>query len=53
MATLLLFHFPPSVSSMAVRLALEEKELEWHGRVINVLNFSNVRPEYTEFNEKM
>eukprot|EP00122_Pirum_gemmata_P003232 Pgem_evm1s2921 len=53
MATLLLFNFPISVSSIAVRLVLEEKEIDWQSRTINLLTYDNIKPKYAELNNKM
>eukprot|EP01134_Creolimax_fragrantissima_P003975 CFRG3975T1 len=47
-AKVLLFHFPPGVHSMMVRLVLEEKEIEWEESVINELVNEDISPWYIE-----
>ena len=55
MATILLFHFPPSLqyTAVPVRLALEELDVSWQGRVVNTLTFANYKPEYAELNQAL
>ena len=53
MTTILLFHFPPHVGCTAIRLTLEEREVEYKTRIINTLTNQNFKPEYLEFNEQM
>ncbi|OOF21224.1 glutathione S-transferase [Salinivibrio sp. IB574] len=53
MYTLKLYHHPLSVCSMKVRLALEEKGLDWTGRVIDILRSQEqLDPWYLALNSK-
>jgi len=47
---LTLYHDWDSFCSFKVRLCLEEKELDWTGRRIDLMRFENLRPEYLALN---
>ena len=51
MTSIMLYHHPLSVCSMKVRLALEEKGLEWSGRVVDIVQKQEqLDPWYLELN---
>jgi glutathione S-transferase len=52
MTNLELYHFPDSLCSQKVRLALAEKGLEWKSHVVNLLTFENLKPDYVRLNPK-
>ncbi|HWK62173.1 MAG TPA: glutathione S-transferase family protein [Eoetvoesiella sp.] len=43
-----LYHFWSSVCSVRVRMALEEKNISWTSRYIDLFKFDQLRPEYLE-----
>jgi glutathione S-transferase len=45
-----LYHFWSSVCSVKVRMCLEEKELEWVSRYIDLFRFDQMTPEYLALN---
>ena len=45
-----LYHASDSFCSFKVRLVLEEKELPWESRRIDLMQFENLEPEYLEVN---
>lgn len=45
-----LYHFWSSVCSVKVRMCLEEKELEWVSRYIDLFQFDQMKPEYLALN---
>jgi glutathione S-transferase len=47
-----LYHFPDSLCSQKVRLALAEKGLEWQSHILNLLTFENLQPNYVRINNK-
>ncbi|MBD2731596.1 glutathione S-transferase family protein [Nostoc sp. FACHB-892] len=47
-----LYHFPDSLCSQKVRIALAEKELEWKSHIVNLLTFENLQPNYIRINPK-
>lgn len=52
MTSLELYHFPGSLCSQKVKLALAEKNIEWESRPINLLTFENLQPSYIRLNPK-
>ncbi|BCL39991.1 glutathione S-transferase family protein [Nostoc sp. MS1] len=47
-----LYHFPDSLCSQKVRIALAEKGLEWKSHIVNLLTFENLQPNYIRINPK-
>lgn len=47
-----LYHFDNSVCSQKVRLALEEKQLEWQDRRVDILNGAQFAPGYLRLNPR-
>jgi ganglioside-induced differentiation-associated protein 1 len=47
-----LYHFDNSVCSQKVRLALEEKHLEWQDRRVDILNGAQFTPDYLKLNPR-
>ncbi len=53
MSEITLYHYPNSVCSQKVRLALEEKGLQWKSRVVDIgLAMENYSPSYMRLNPK-
>ncbi|KYC35304.1 hypothetical protein WA1_09140 [Scytonema hofmannii PCC 7110] len=52
MTSLELYHFPDSLCSQKVRLALAEKGIEWKSHIVNLLTFENLKPDYVRINPK-
>lgn len=50
--TFRLFHFPASLCSQKVRLALLEKGVAWHSRPVNLLRDANLDPAYVQINPR-
>ncbi|MAF46974.1 MAG: glutathione S-transferase family protein [Rhodospirillales bacterium] len=48
--TITLYHYWDSFCSFKVRLCLEEKELDWESRNINLMRFENLAPGYLQVN---
>jgi glutathione S-transferase len=48
--TLFLYHAPPSVCAMKVRLVLAEKGLPWEGRLLDLRRGDQFEPEYRKLN---
>eukprot|EP01135_Chromosphaera_perkinsii_P004767 Nk52_evm39s295 gene=Nk52_evmTU39s295 len=51
MESIILYHFPGSVCCAKVRLMLEEKQLPWYPREVNLLSMENYDPDYVQLNE--
>ncbi|NDJ20679.1 hypothetical protein GS682_03280 [Nostoc sp. B(2019)] len=47
-----LYYFPGSLCSQKVKLVLAEKNLKWSDRLINLLTFENLQPNYIHLNPK-
>ena len=47
-----LYHFKNSVCSQKVRIALFEKDLEWHSHEVNIFAQEQYEPAYLKFNPK-
>jgi len=47
-----LYHFPGSLCSQKVRIALAEKGVEWDEVVVNILRGDNLQPDYMKKNPK-
>ena len=47
-----LFHFWDSFCSFKVRICLEEKQLAWQGRHLDLMSFDNLKPDYLAINSK-
>ncbi|WP_408521528.1 glutathione S-transferase family protein [Paraburkholderia sediminicola] len=45
-----LYHFWSSVCSVRVRMALEEKQVPWTSRYVDLFKFDQLRPEYLAIN---
>ena len=45
-----LFHDWDSLQSFKVRLCLAEARTPWHGEVVSIARFENLRPDYVEIN---
>jgi len=45
-----LYHFWSSVCSVKVRMCLEEKEVEWVSRYVDLFRFDQMQPEYLALN---
>lgn len=45
-----LYHFWSSVCSVKVRMALDEKRVEWHSRYIDLFKFDQLQPAYLRIN---
>ncbi len=45
-----LYHFWSSICSVRVRMALEEKQVAWTSRYIDLFKFDQLRPEYLAIN---
>lgn len=49
-----LYHFPTSLPSQQIRLALAEKHLEWEGQVVNTgPAFEHIEPWYAKLNPRL
>lgn len=46
----ILYHFPLSPYSMRVRLALEEKGVDWESRIVDIVNMENYEPWFVSMN---
>lgn len=47
-----LYHYPASLCSQKVRLALAEKGVSWEGHIVDIQAGDNLKPEYLRLNEK-
>jgi len=47
-----LYHYPASPCAAKVRAVLTEKALPWDGRVVNIAEKENLRPEYLKLHPK-
>ena len=45
-----LYHFWSSVCSVRIRMALEEKQVPWTSRYVDLFKFDQLRPEYLAIN---
>ena len=50
MQAIRLFHDWDSLQSFKVRLCLAEAEAPWHGEVVSIARFENLRPDYLKIN---
>ncbi len=47
-----LYHYPSSPCAAKVRAVLVEKELDWNGQIVNILEKENLDPSYLRLNPK-